>query len=61
MKRFLANAKQRLPTILLALGACAVSGGIAMLCTAAGVIAAGTFCLTAGVLMTRGGGGDEPT
>lgn len=61
MKRFLANVNQRLPTILLVLGACGVSGGVAMMCAAAGVIVAGAFCLTAGVLMTRGGGGDEPT
>lgn len=45
-----------LPTMLLVLGAAAVSGGVAMIYLPAGVIAAGCLAIICGVLLIRGGG-----
>ena len=45
-----------LPTILLVLGAVAVSCGVAMIYLPAGVISAGVLAIIGGVLLIRGGG-----
>lgn len=44
-----------LPTLLIVLGAAAVSWGVAMIYVPAGVICAGILAVTGGVLMIRGG------
>lgn len=44
-----------IPTILLVLGAIAVSCGVAMIYLPAGVIAAGVLAIIGGVLLIRGG------
>lgn len=44
-----------LPTMLLVLGAAAVSGGVAMIYLPAGVISVGALAIVSGVLMIRGG------
>lgn len=45
-----------LPTMLLVLGAVAVSCGVAMIYLPAGVITAGVLAVIGGVLLIRGGG-----
>ena len=48
-----------IPTMLLILGALAVSFGVAMIYRPAGLIALGVFLLGFGALMILGGGSDE--
>lgn len=49
-----------LPTLLLVLGAAAVTAGVGMLCLPAGVIAGGVLTMLGGVALIRGGdSGDE--
>lgn len=45
-----------LPTAMLAMGAVAVSCGVAMIYLPAGVIMAGALAIIGGVLLIRGGG-----
>lgn len=45
-----------LPTILLVMGAVAVSCGVAMIYLPAGVISSGILAIICGVLLIRGGG-----
>ena len=52
---------QKIPTVLLALGAALMSAGLALVSAAAGTMLLGAFLLAAGVLMIRAGdngGGD---
>ncbi len=56
MKKLLEYVNKILPTVLLALGAIAVSVGVGMICRPAGVITAGVLCATGGVLMMMGRG-----
>ena len=56
MRKLLKCLSTMLPTILLVLGATAVSCGVAMIYLPAGVIAAGTLAIVGGVLLIRGGG-----
>lgn len=56
MRKLLKILSAMLPTLLLVLGAAAVSCGIAMIYPPAGVIAAGTLAIVGGVLLIRGGG-----
>ena len=56
MKKLLKILSAMLPTILLLLGAVAVSCGIAMIYLPAGVITAGALAIVGGVLLIRGGG-----
>ncbi len=57
--KFLKRVARRLaalvPTLLLLLGAAAVSYGVAMIYVPAGVICGGALAITGGVLMVRGG------
>lgn len=57
MKKLRKYLDTALPTVLLVLGAAAVSCGIAWICVPAGIIAAGCFSLAAGWLLIRGGAG----
>lgn len=56
MRKLLRMMSAMLPTILLVLGAAAVSCGVAMIYLPAGVIAAGTLAIIGGVLLIQGGG-----
>ena len=57
MKKLLKQFEEALPTVLLALGAAAVSWGVGWICLPAGIITAGCFSMTAGWLLIRGEGG----
>lgn len=48
-----------LPSVLLALGAAAVTVGVAMLCLPAGIIAGGLLSMLGGVVLIRGGGHEQ--
>lgn len=56
MSKLLKILSAMLPTLLLVLGAVAVSCGVAMIYLPAGVIAAGVLAVIGGVLLIRGGG-----
>ena len=56
MRKLLKTLSAMLPTLLLVLGAVAVSCGVAMIYLPAGVIAAGAIDIVGGVLLIRGGG-----
>lgn len=56
MKKLLNQINDGLPTVLLVLGAAAVSFGVAMVCMPAGVITGGCFSMAAGWLLIKGGG-----
>ena len=59
MEKLLKTLSAKLPTLLLVLGAVAVSCGIAMIYLPAGVIAAGTLAIVGGVLLIRGEGDES--
>lgn len=56
MKNLLKNLRENLPTVLMTLGAAAVSAGIGWVLPPAGVITGGCFLIAAGWLLIRGGG-----
>lgn len=56
MKKLLYAMSSALPTILLVLGAAAVSVGVGLLCVPAGIITAGAAAMAGGVLLIKGGG-----
>lgn len=53
------NRKGRLATVLIALGAAAVSFGAGLIFPPAGFIAGGALAIAAGVLTALGEGGDD--
>ena len=55
MKKLLKQLNEALPTVLLVLGAAAVSCGVAWLCVPAGIITGGCFSMAAGWLLIKGG------
>ena len=58
VKRVAHGLLSLIPTLLIVLGAAAVSYGVAMIYLPAGIICAGILAATGGVLMVRGG--DSP-
>lgn len=56
MSKFLKIFCVNLPTVLLVLGAAAVSVGFGWLCVPAGIITGGCFSVAAGWLLIKGGG-----
>ena len=56
MKKLLKNLRANLPTVLMTLGATAVSAGIGWVLPPAGIITGGCFLIAAGWLLIRGGG-----
>nr|DAH67851.1 MAG TPA: Protein of unknown function (DUF1056) [Caudoviricetes sp.] len=56
MKNVLKNLRENLPTVLMTMGAAAVSAGIGWVLPPAGVITGGCFLIAAGWLLIRGGG-----
>ena len=54
MRKVAEQCKRCLPTVLMALGAIAVSVGVGMICRPAGVITAGVLAVVGGVLMMMG-------
>ena len=58
VKRVAHGLLNLIPTLLIVLGAAAVSYGVAMIYLPAGIICAGILTVTGGVLMVRGG--DSP-
>lgn len=59
MKKLLKNLRANLPTVLMTLGAAAVSSGIGWVLPSAGIITGGCFLIAAGWLLIRGGGPHE--
>ena len=56
MSKFLKIFCVNLPTVLLVLGAAAVSVGVGWLCVPAGIITGGCFYMAAGWILIKGGG-----
>lgn len=54
MRKLPEYVNRYLPTVLIALGAVAVSMGVGMICRPAGVITAGVLAVAVGVLMMMG-------